>query len=135
MTGAEPVTRRSSSKKEFARIGSESECPKAYIECGMQTASQRQRYDGSGYCAPQRKRGKSGRFVESIQRMQRAHREFGEGGINQKRKFYLGGGDSANIDGPLSQGLECFGRHAGMAAHANADHGNLGDVGGAVEPG
>jgi hypothetical protein len=71
-------------KEEFVRIGSESECPKAYIECGMQTASQRQRYDGSGYCAPQRKRGKSGRFVESIQRMQCAYCEFGEGGVNQK---------------------------------------------------
>src|SRR6516165_6161439 len=46
-------------KEEFARIRSESECPKAYIECGMQTASQRQRYDGSGYCAPQRKRNQA----------------------------------------------------------------------------
>src|SRR6201987_6434834 len=128
MTGAEPVTRRSSSKEEFARSGSESECPKAYIECGRQTSSQTRRYEGSGYCAPQRKRGKSGRFVESIQRMQRAHCEFGEGGVNQKRKFYLGGGDSANIDGPLGQRLERLRRHAGMAAHADADYRDLGHI-------
>src|SRR5207248_995287 len=76
-------------KEEFARSRSESECPKAYIECGMQTASQRQRYDGSGYCAPQRKRCRSGRFIESVQRMQGPYCKFGEGGVNQKRKLYL----------------------------------------------
>ena len=89
MTGAQARDAPDFVKEEFARIWSESECPKAYIECGMQTASQRRRYDGSGYCAPQRKRGESGRFIESVQRMQRAHREFGEGGVNQKRKLYL----------------------------------------------
>ena len=89
MTGAQARDAPVVVKEEFARIGSESECPKGYIECGMQTASQRQRYDGSVYCAPQRNRGGSGRFVESIERMQRAHCKFGEGGVNQKRKLYL----------------------------------------------
>jgi hypothetical protein len=82
MTGAQARDAPVFVKEEFARIGSESECPKGYIECGMQTASQRQRYDGSVYCAPQRKRRRSGRFIESIQRMQRPYREFGEGSVN-----------------------------------------------------
>ena len=82
MTGAQARDAPVFVKEEFVRIGSESECPKGYIECGMQTASQRQRYDGSVYCAPQRKRRRSGRFIESIQRMQRPYREFGEGSVN-----------------------------------------------------
>jgi hypothetical protein len=42
---------------EFARIPARGEYPQAYIECGMQTASQRQRYDRAGYCAAQREIG------------------------------------------------------------------------------
>jgi len=41
-------------KEKFARAPARGEHPQAYIECGMQTASQRQGYDGAEYCAPQR---------------------------------------------------------------------------------
>jgi hypothetical protein len=41
-------------EEEFARVPARGERPQAYIECGMQTASQRQDYDGAEYGAPQR---------------------------------------------------------------------------------
>jgi hypothetical protein len=69
-------------KEEFARIVVRSECPKAYIECGMQTASQDSDVTIQEYCAPQPKGRGLRRFVEAIQRMQRAHRKFGEGGVD-----------------------------------------------------
>jgi len=34
-------------KEEFAPVPAHGEYPHGYIECGMQTASQRQRYDGT----------------------------------------------------------------------------------------
>ena len=42
-------------EEEFARAAARGDHPQGYIECGMQTASQRQGYDGAGFCAPQRK--------------------------------------------------------------------------------
>ena len=41
-------------EEESARIPVRSGHPPAYIECSMQTASQRHGYDGAKYCAPQR---------------------------------------------------------------------------------
>ena len=52
---AQPVSRRSYSKRSPPGSQSRSDHPPAYIECGMQTASQRQRYDGGEICAPQPK--------------------------------------------------------------------------------
>src|SRR5258707_10764884 len=74
------------------------------------------------------------RLVEPVECMQRAHRQFGIGGVDQHRELDLGGGDGADVDIALGQRLESLRRHPGMAAHAAADHRNLGDVGGAVEP-
>src|SRR5262249_31741022 len=135
MTGAEPVTRRSSSKRNSPRSG-----PKANVLKPISNAACKPQAKDSGMTDQaivrrNAKRGESGCFIESIQRMQRAHCEFGESSVNQKRKLYLGGGNSANIDGSLGQSLERLRRDAGMAAHADADHRNLGDIGGAVEPG
>src|SRR5882757_3909534 len=73
-------------------------------------------------------------FVEPVERMQRAHREFGIGGVDQHRELDFGGGNGADVDIALEQRLERLGCYAGMAAHAAADHRNLGHVGGAVEP-
>src|ERR1700689_2895301 len=117
--------------------------PSAYIECPMQTASQRH-WRGGELCAAatparftalnQKARGSLGAGpIEAVERMQRAHGELGKGGVNQKRKLDLRGSNGADIDGALGQGAEGFRRHAGMAAHADADNRNLGDIGGAVE--
>jgi hypothetical protein len=62
MTGARPERSQAhgapaSFKEEFAWVPDHGECPPAYIECGMQTASQRQSYDRyakRGFCALQR---------------------------------------------------------------------------------
>src|SRR5208282_6761679 len=74
-------------------------------------------------------------LVEAVERMQRAHREFGKRRVDQQRKLDLRGGDGADIDGALGERAERLRGDAGVAAHADADDGNLGDVGGAVEPG
>ena len=49
LTGASPVE-LGSTVKEFARDPARHDHPQAYIECGTQTASQRQRYDGMRFC-------------------------------------------------------------------------------------
>src|SRR5580704_13055610 len=79
-TGAKPLCAPASFKEEFAWVPDHGECPSAYIECGMQTASQRQSYDhyaSCGFCALQRDPAKNiGRLrrglIESVERMQRA---------------------------------------------------------------
>ena len=88
-------------------------------------------------CAPWRSNRKEKNrlnLVQPVERVQRAHREFGVGGIDQHRKLDLGGGDGADVDVARGEGGERLRRDAGMAAHAAADHRDLGDVGGAVEP-
>ena len=48
-------------------------------------------------------------LVEPIQRVQRAHRKFGVGGVDQHRKLDLGRGDGANVDVAAGQRLERLG--------------------------
>jgi hypothetical protein len=45
MDRSEALTAPASFKEEFAWVPDHGEYPSAYIECGMQTASQRQTYD------------------------------------------------------------------------------------------
>src|SRR5215472_14200434 len=45
-------------------------------------------------------------LIQSVQRMQRPHRQVGLGGLNQHREFNFRGGDGENIDLLLGQGLE-----------------------------
>ena len=53
-TGGAARIAPASSKMESPRFNARGEHPHGYIECGMQTASQRRGYDGGGICAPQR---------------------------------------------------------------------------------
>ena len=46
----------------------------------------------------------------------------GDGGLD------LGGGDHADVDTGIAEGLEHLGGDAGMGAHADADAGELGDA-------
>src|SRR3984885_8404326 len=80
-------------KDEFAQVPARDEYSPAYIECGMQTASQRQGYDAAAYCALQRKPDRLCCFIQAIERMQRPHCQFGECGIDQERKLDLRGGN------------------------------------------
>src|SRR6185437_14364803 len=66
------------------------------------------------------------RLVQPVQRMQRAHRQFGIGGIDQHRELDLGGRDGADIDAAFRQRLKRHGGDAGVAAHADADDRDLG---------
>src|SRR5580658_4569794 len=101
-----PVPRRPFSKEESAQVPARSVQPPAYIECGMQTASQRQSYDGGKYCAPQREPVLLATpglvfclgFIEAVQRVQGAHCELGKRRVNQQRKLDLGRGDGADVD-------------------------------------
>ena len=83
LTGAQARGAPALIKEEFVRVPARGEHPQAYIECGMQTASQRHGYDGAEYCAAQREIGRLRRLViEIVKRMQRAHGEFGKGRVN-----------------------------------------------------
>ena len=62
--------RRPYSIEESARIPVRGGHPPAYIECSMQTASQRHGYDGAKYCAPQREAV----FVAVVARFYRGRR-------------------------------------------------------------
>src|SRR3984957_1083498 len=73
-------------------------------------------------------------LIEPVERMQRAYRKLGIGGVDQYRKLDFGGGDGADVDVACGQGGERLGGDTGMAAHAAADHRKLRDIGGAVEP-
>src|SRR6266436_9556354 len=73
-------------------------------------------------------------LIESIEGMQRTHRKLGIGGVDQHRELDLGGGDGADVDFARGERRKGRGGDAGMAAHAAADHRDLGNVGGAVEP-
>src|SRR5207302_322831 len=55
-------------------------------------------------------------------------------GVDQQRELDLGGGDGTDVDALLGQCLECLGGDAGMAAHPNADHRDLGYVVGSIQP-
>ena len=65
--------------------------------------------------------------------MERPDRQLGIGGIDQDGKLDLRGGDRTDVDAALGQRLEGLGSDAGMAAHADPDHRDLGDVGRRVE--
>src|SRR5262249_59432638 len=54
-------------------------------------------------------------------------------GVDQQRKLDLRGGDGADVDLAVGQRLEGGGGDPGVAAHADAYHRHLGDVGRAVE--
>jgi hypothetical protein len=56
-SGASPASRRSSSEEEYARDPPAAITLPAYIECRMQTASQRRRDDDGEFCASQRELG------------------------------------------------------------------------------
>ena len=73
------------------------------------------------------------RSYPAIQPMQRAHRKLGVGGVDQHRELDLRRGDGADVDAAAGQRLEGVGGDAGVAAHADADHRDLGDVGRAVD--
>src|SRR5665647_1917532 len=79
-------------------------------------------------------RASRSRLIEPVERVQRAHREFGIGGVDQHRKLDFGGGYGADVDVARGKGGKRLGGDTGMAAHAAADDGDFGDVGGAVEP-
>jgi hypothetical protein len=53
-TGVSPAAPRSSSEEEFARAPPAAITLPAYIECGIQTASQRRCGDDREFCASQR---------------------------------------------------------------------------------
>ncbi len=105
VTGAQPERNHApgapaSFKEEFAWVPDHGECPSAYIECDMQTASQRQTYDhyadcflARRFCALQRdtqeRQALCSGFIQPVERMQRADGKFGKGRVNQEREFYL----------------------------------------------
>jgi hypothetical protein len=105
VTGAQPEQNHApgapaSFKEEFAWVPDHGECPSAYIECDMQTASQRQTYDHYAdgktarcFCALQRDMARTSgfmrRFIQSVERMQRADCKFGKSRVNQERELYL----------------------------------------------
>src|SRR5262249_27583832 len=72
-------------------------------------------------------------FVQLIEAVQGAPRQFRVVGVDQQRKLDLGGGNGADVDALLRQRLERLGGDAGVAAHADADHRDLGNVICAVE--
>src|SRR5215475_14698082 len=74
------------------------------------------------------------RLVQTVERVQGAHRQVGLISLDQHREFDLGCGDGENIDFLLRKSLEGLCRDAGMAAHADADNRDLGDVGRSVKP-
>src|SRR6185437_7098531 len=73
------------------------------------------------------------RLIQPVQAVQRAHRQIALRGVDQHRKFDLGGGDGEDVDLLLRQRLERLGGDAGVAAHADADDRDLGDVGRPVQ--
>src|ERR1700761_1435529 len=73
------------------------------------------------------------RLVETVERVQRANRQFRVGGIDQYRKLDFRGRDGADVDVARGQRRERLGGDAGMRAHAAADYRDFGDVGRAVD--
>jgi hypothetical protein len=49
--------------------------------------------------------------------------------LHSDRDFDLGGGDHPNVDARFAHRCEHFCGNSGMAAHANADTGKLGNTG------
>src|SRR3954447_411097 len=72
-------------------------------------------------------------LVQVVEAMQRANREFRIFGVDQQRELYFGGRDGADVDPALGQRLEGPGGDPGMAAHANADDRDFGDIAGPVD--
>src|SRR5262245_52431578 len=72
-------------------------------------------------------------FAQLVQGVERSHRKLGVGSVDQDANLYLRRGYGENVDPFLAQGLEHLCRDAGVAAHADADHGNLGNVAGALD--
>src|SRR5665647_1209781 len=73
-------------------------------------------------------------LIQPVQRVQRAYRHIRLISVDQDGEFNFGRGDGENIDLLLGQRLERLGGDAGMAAHADADDRDLGDVGRAIHP-
>src|SRR4051794_38250303 len=65
--------------------------------------------------------------------MQGAYGKFGVGSLDQDGDLDLGGGDGADVDTARRKGLEAGGGNARVAAHADADHRDLGDVHGGLD--
>src|SRR5262249_38070679 len=65
--------------------------------------------------------------------MQGSDRQFRVGRIDEQRELDFRGGDSANMYAAVSERPKGFCRDAGVAAHANPDDRNFGDVGCAVK--
>src|SRR5215472_5505986 len=67
--------------------------------------------------------------VEAVGGVERAKSEFGVFLGDEDAHLYLGRGDHLDVDVLFGERLEHLLRHAGMAAHADADHGNLHHIG------
>src|SRR5271165_1353599 len=66
--------------------------------------------------------------IEAIGGVQRAHRQFRVFRGNQHADLDLAGGDHLNVDRLVGQRAEHGVGHAGVAAHADPDHADFGDV-------
>src|SRR4029078_8091546 len=73
--------------------------------------------------------------VQAEQGMQSPHRKLGIGSIDQYADFDLRGRNRLDIDAFFGKGAEHLGGNAGVAAHADADGRDLGDVRGAAQIG
>src|SRR6185295_10885121 len=69
-------------------------------------------------------------LAQVVEAVQRPHRQLSINRIDQDADLNLRRGYGEDIDAALGQGLEHLGGDTGVAAHADADHGDLGHVGG-----
>ena len=69
-----------------------------------------------------------GRLVQVEGTVQRAHRQFHVLLVDDDGGLDLAGGDHLDVDALLGQRAEHFGRDTHVAAHADADDGDLADL-------
>src|SRR5579863_32916 len=134
LTGTEPVAHRPQSKRNPPESRPAANVLKAISNAACKPQAKDNNMTARVNMLRRSEWRSTRRVIEIVQRMQRAHGKFGKGGVNQKRKLDLGRGNGADIDGALGQRAERLRGDAGMAAHADTDDGNLGHVGGAIEP-
>src|SRR5262245_19103128 len=99
-----------------------------YSQWPMQGASQ------SPMCPQARFEGDRSRLIKPVKRVQGADCKIRLRGFDQDGELYLRRGDGEDIDLLGGQGLEGLGGNAGMAAHADANDRDFGNVGRPIQP-
>src|ERR1700722_19587792 len=67
--------------------------------------------------------------IEAVGGMQRAYGQLGVFGADEDGDFYLAGGNHLDVDALAGERRKHRAGDAGVAAHAGADHADLGDIG------